>query len=136
MTTATSRGLRGGWSLDMNHIDPVTGSMWDLSEPRAQEMAFKLIRRDKPLLIGLSPECTLFSALQNLRKTEVPPEEMQKAIDCVLFCVKVAEYQISKGRYFDFEHPLSASSWTLAELDALRMSSVVGDVVLSSRPSG
>ena len=27
------------------------------------------------------------------------------------FCVRVADYQRSKGRYFYFEHPLTARSW-------------------------
>ena len=83
---ASAKGLRGGWSLDLNHPDPITGAEWDLSEVRAQQQVWKLIRRDKPLCIGLSPECTLFSALQNLRKTEIPPEELKKAINCVSFC--------------------------------------------------
>ena len=99
---ATERGLRGGWSLDLCHTDPITGSTWDLSEPKAQAQVWKMIRRDKPLVIGMSPECTLFSALQNLRKTEIPPAEMQRAIDCVVFCVEVANYQRSKSRFFSF----------------------------------
>ena len=129
-STATARGLRGGWSLDLNHADPITGSKWDLSESKAQERVMKLLRRDKPLVVGLSPECTLFSALQNLRKTEIPADDMAKAIECVRFSVEVAKYQILKGRFFYFEHPLTVSSWTLEDLANLRDRHDVEDVVL------
>ena len=127
---ASARGLRGGWALDVDFIDPVTGSAWDLSEPRTQEKVWKMIRRDKPLVIGLSPECTLFSALQNLRKTDIPADDMAKAMACVRCCVDVAEFQISKERFFYFEHPLTASSWSMPELDKLRSRIEVEDVVL------
>ena len=29
---ARRRGLCGGWSMDSNHVDPVTGRKWDLSD--------------------------------------------------------------------------------------------------------
>ena len=71
----------------------------------------KMLRRDKPLCVGLSPECTLFSALQNLRKTEIDKAELERAVECVRFCVRVADNQRSKGIIFYFEHPLTARSW-------------------------
>ena len=74
---ANRQELRGGWALDLNHEDPVTKCKWDLSEEKTQSRAWRLIRRDKPLVIGMSPECTLFSALQNLRKTEIPKDELE-----------------------------------------------------------
>ena len=128
--TATKRGLRGGWSLDLLHTDPVTGSTWDLSDKMVQDRVWKLVRRDKPLVIGLSPECTLFSALQNLRKTEIPRDDLKRAMDCVRFCVEIANYQRSKHRYFYFEHPLTASSWTMPELQDLMGQMDVESVVL------
>ena len=50
-------------------------------------------------------------ALQNLRKTEIDKAELERAVECVRFCVRVADYQRSKGRFFYFEHPLTARSW-------------------------
>lgn len=100
VSVANSEGLRGGWSLDLNHRDPVTGSEWDLSDAATQEKVWKMVRRDKPLVIGLSPECTLSSQLQNLRKTMIPPEDMARAVECVQFCVRIANYQRKAGRYF------------------------------------
>ena len=91
---ASARGFRGGWALDVNFVDPVSGSAWDLSEPRAQEKVWKMIRRDKPLVIGLLPECTLFSALQNLWKTDIPADETATAMACVRFCVDVTDFRL------------------------------------------
>ena len=65
-------------------------------------------------MVGLSPECALFGNLQNLRKTPIPEADMSKAIECVKFNVRVANYQRWKGRYLYFEHPLSVSSWKAA----------------------
>ena len=110
---ARTRGLRGGWSLDKLHEDPITGQYWNLSDKAVQGRVWKMIRRDQPLVIGLSPECTLFSSLQRLRKTEIPPADLAEAIECIEFCVEVAEYQRKKNRYFYFEHPLTASSLQL-----------------------
>ena len=55
---ARARGIRGGWSLDKSCVDPMTGQKWNLSDRATQERVWKMIRRDKPLVIGLSPECT------------------------------------------------------------------------------
>ena len=113
---ATEMGLRGGWSCDLNHIDPVTNRCYDLSTEEDQNRVWRMLGRDKPLVVGLSPECTLFSQLQNLRKTEIDPVALAKAIECIKFSVRVARYQMRKGRLFYFEHPLSATSWNLDEL--------------------
>ena len=48
--------------------------------------------------------------LQNLRKAEIDPQDFARSIGCVKCSVKVAEYQIKKGRFFHLEHPLAASS--------------------------
>ena len=111
-------------------MDPVTGSKWDVSDPMVQSKVWKVVRRDKPLVIGLSPECTLFSALQNLRKNEIPPEELERAMGCVRFCVEIAKFQMVKRRFFYFEHPLSASSWNMVELAELLNNPEVANIVL------
>ena len=101
---ASTMGLRGGWSLDINHVDTITitGETWDLCTERDQRRVWKLLGRDKPLVAGLSPECTLFSQLQNLRKSEIDPEIMAKLIECMKFSVKVAKYKMRRGRFFYF----------------------------------
>ena len=42
----------------------------------------------------------------------------------------MAEYQISKGRYFYFAHLLSACAWNLSELAKLRNNEAVEDVMV------
>ena len=127
---ARTRGLRGGWSLDKLHEDPIAGQCWNLSDKAVQGRVWKMIRRDQPLVIGLSPECTLFSSLQRLRKTEIPPADLAEAIECIEFYVEVAEYQRKKNRYFYFEHPLTASSWQLPCLAGLMEKEDVINVVV------
>ena len=128
--TANANGLRGGWALDLSHKDPVTGSEWDLSDPAAQAKVWKMLRRDKPLVVGMSPECTLFSQLQNICKTEIPKAEYERAVACVEFCAEVAHFQRKAGRYFYLEHPLGATSWNLDCLVELKSSSGVEEALL------
>ena len=116
---AKEEGLKGGWSLDIKHVDEVTGKTSDLSDPKVQNQVSKMLGRDKPLVVSLSPPCTLFSLLQNLRKTEIDPKDFAKALECVRFSVKVARYQIRNGRFYYFEHPLTATSRNLDDLQEL-----------------
>ena len=116
--------------MDINFDDPVTGKRWDLSKKEVQEKVMKDIRKEKPLCIGMSPECRLFSILQNLRKTPIDQEEWKKAVSCIDFCVQVAEYQLKMGRFFYFEHPLSATSWQLTSLSKLMHNPEVQGVVV------
>ena len=127
---ATEMGLRGGWSCDVNHKDPITNRSYDLSSTEDQNRVWRMLGQDKPLVVGLSPPCTLFSQLQNLRKTEIDPVEMAKAIEYIRFSVRVARYQMRKGRFFYFEHPLTATSWNLDELwDILQENDVEAVIV-------
>ena len=41
VAAAVKRGLKCGWSLDLNHTDPVTGSTWDLSDRGVQDRVWK-----------------------------------------------------------------------------------------------
>ena len=75
-----------------------------------------MLRKDKPLVVGMSPECKLFSVLQAMRTSEIPIDEWDRAVSCVRFAVQVAQYQRKQGRFFYFEHPLTASSWRFEEL--------------------
>ena len=58
-------------------------------------------------------------------------EAWEKAVNCVKFAVKVARLQMAGGRYFYFEHPLSATPWAVVEeLVELREMIEVQSVVL------
>ena len=66
------------------------------------------------MVIG-TPMCTMFSTWQNIAKLRREPAETRRlyarAVVHLEFCAKIYRHQISKGRYFIHEHPLSASSW-------------------------
>ena len=58
-------------------------------------------------------------------------EAWDKAVRCVQFVVRVAELQMRPGRFFYFEHPLSATSWAVVDdLIRLRATDGVEGVVL------
>lgn len=86
---AAGQGLRGGASLDISHVDEVIGETWDLSTEQNQRRVWKLLGRDEPLVLRLSPECTLFRQLQKFRETEIDKELIAKATECVKSCVNV-----------------------------------------------
>jgi len=119
---ARERGIAGGWSLDWMHQDPITGQKWDLRRRHVQDKVLMMLRRDKPGVVVACPPCTLFSQLQNL--SEAPqtrvPEKWAEAVEMVNFAAKVCTEQMKAGRKFVFEHPLTATSWSLESLVALR----------------
>jgi len=119
---ARKRGMAGGWSLDWMHVDPISGMKWDLRQPHTQKKVVDMIRRDKPRVIVACPPCTLFSQLQWLSgdPKERAPEKWAEAVAMVEFAVQVCELQLAEGRGFVFEHPLTATSWSLPCLKRLR----------------
>ncbi len=58
---AKAMGLRGGLSFDLTNG-------WNFNVEEDCEEAWRYITTQKPLLVIGSPMCTMFSALQNLRK--------------------------------------------------------------------
>ena len=110
---ARERGMKGGWSLDLNFVDPYTGRKWDLSDDTDQRKCMNLVHKTRPKLLTVSCPCTLFSALQALSGGVKDPEAMARAIKMVEFGVKLCEAQHRAGRLFTFEHPASATSWRL-----------------------
>ena len=106
--------------MDIEHVDGRTKRRWDLSNLAEVEEAFRQVRRDKPQLLVLSPPCTKFCSLQNLRKWGIPRSEWVYAVRMVNVAVRLGELQLDGGRDFVFEHPLGASSWRLPSLRRLR----------------
>ena len=112
---ARERGLRGGWSLDLMHTDPITGQKWDLRVKENQERVLRMIRKHKPRVLTVGPPCTMFSLLQNLSGDPRVrcPERWKEACDMIEFAVKMCTEQAKAGRLYVFEHPLGAASWKL-----------------------
>ena len=123
---AEKNGLRPGWSLDVTCKDVISGRQWDLTQKREQQKFLEMRKRDRPQLLGMSPPCTLFSILQNLRKTQIPAEEMEAAREMLRIAMKGCKKQHQDGLYFFHEHPKSASSWKEPEvLEVLAMLGVI-----------
>ena len=114
---ACKRGLRGGWSLDLTMIDPDDGKPWDLSLGAKRRKVMEMIKRDKPMLLIVSPMCGAFSALQELfnyprmHKTEVMAK-LKDGLSHLKFAMELCVMQHNAGRLFMFEHPETASSWS------------------------
>ena len=117
---AQAAGLRGGWNLDIRHIDSRTSRAWDLASRQGRKDALELVRRDKPHFVMLCPPCTLFCAWQRLRKRAMDPVAWDEAVGMVELAVEIAMLQMNAGRFFAFEHPLTACSWALPALAKLR----------------
>ena len=71
---ASKHGLRGGWSLDIAHTCSVTGRRWDGLNAEDKAWCKRMLYRDRPRLLVVSPPCTLFSLLQNLSPNGLPQE--------------------------------------------------------------
>ena len=126
---ARERGLRGGWSLDLQCEDPWTGRPWDLGDESTREAARRLLRRTRPKLLVASPPCTVFSQMQNLNGGPRDKVKYEEAVGLLAFAVELCELQAHAGRKFVFEHPAFASSWKLPCLLKLRELSGTCEVV-------
>ena len=79
--------VRGGWSVDCEFIDPITNRKYDLLNKNDQKEILKMIHRDKPLFIILSPPCTLWSIARTTGETT--PAMMNKARELIRFILEV-----------------------------------------------
>ena len=97
---------------------------YDLSDPATQLTVVEKIQKTKPTLVIGSPPCTLFSRLQKLnlhvndeRWAQKFYADRKKAVGHILFCLRVFKLQRARGAYFLMEHPESADSWQIPELE-------------------
>ena len=63
-------GLKGGWSIDDKCTDPITGRTYDLRNKKDQNEVRRMVRRDKPLVLTVSPPCTLFDCQPGTNRLE------------------------------------------------------------------
>ena len=114
---AEKYGFRAGGALDLT-----TG--WDFTKETHRQSALRMIRALQPVLVILSPPCTVFSTLRFLsnfkRDQHQVRAEEEEAVQHLKFAVAIARIQLRAGRGFLFEHPRSATSWAHEELDQLR----------------
>ena len=128
---ARSRGVAGGWSLDIKTVDPITGAKYDLRDSGDQRKVIQMLHRDRPEVLMVCPPCTLFSALQNLTGDPETrrPDEWRQAVAMVEFGIELCRIQMRGGRTFIFEHPLTATSWRRTNLKELMKTHGVLQVV-------
>ena len=101
MTSMTGKfGLKGGWSIDDRAEDPVTKRTYDLRNKKDQNEVLRMIRRDKPLVITVSPPCTLFSIAN---QGPLDKKGLAGAIEMMKFATEVCDLQSREGRYYVFE---------------------------------
>ena len=81
------------------------------------------VMEKKPQFLIGSPMCTAFSALQGLNKWRMDPKKwdalMEKGLRHMRFAIKLYRLQAEQGRWFLHEHPNSASSWKMPEMQEL-----------------
>jgi len=108
-------GLVPGFALDLT-VDDELGEAWDFDRKCKRDAALERVRREKPKFLVLSPMCRAFSSWQNLNKINQDPSETRsqkmRAMIHLRFAMELAKEQIVGGRYFVFEHPAMATSWS------------------------
>ena len=102
---------------------------WDFSKVAGKLRAWKKIKEEAPYLVIGSPPCTLFSFVQeiNIAQYGGDPNWMKKfearleqAKAHIRFCCKIYWHQLKSGKRFLHEHPWTARSWVMEELQKLR----------------
>jgi len=103
-------------------FDRKTG--WEFNNPEHRRKFWKVLDEQSPDVVGMSPECRPFSILMNSNWSRMDPLEARKiqveGLAMLSFCVQVAEYQLSKKKYFYIEQPGEASSWNTHSISWLR----------------
>ena len=109
-------------------VDLLTGT--DLRTLQGRVSLERALTARHPLVIVLSPPCTMYSALTwSLNRGRTPDDKwdqkMHEANIMLNLAMEVAARQVVQGRYFVFEHPATARSWsTQAVRDVMAMRGV------------
>ena len=107
---ARSLGLRGQLSLDLL-------THWDFRLPSHCALSLQLLKQLNIMVLILSPPCTMFSALQRMWNFKrmakcLLEQRWSEAMGYLGHAMQCALAQHHGGRFFVFEHPASASSWS------------------------
>ena len=110
-------GLRTAGSFDIHN-----GWNFLLAEARARCLA--LVRSLQPLVIMLSPPCTVFSQIQHSMKNrrrcyDEWNKTYAEGLALWKFALLIFKEQVTAGRFAIIEHPWLATSWQLAETRAV-----------------
>ncbi len=120
-----------GFALDLTTND-VDGRAWNFAEKEMRERAMAKLKAEEPQLLVGSPMCTAFSQLQAINVARRDPaivrRELESAKDHVRWVMKLCALQVRENRYFLFEHPKTATSWKMAEVERVSRMDGVGVV--------
>ena len=106
---AKKQGLQAGSSFDLK-----TG--WNLTDPSQRRKMWKQLEEEDPEFVMVCPPCKAFSTLQGLNLGKMEWEKavmlIQTGVECLEIAAGVIKRQMRKGKYFLFEHPEFARSWS------------------------
>ena len=112
--------MRASHAIDIKCCDN-EGKSWDLSDVHRRNQVVRFVLETKPVLLIGSLMRTMFSILQNLFKDKQDDDEYnvkwKEAMSHVKFCLQLYETQHSSGRYYLHEHPDTATSWKVPEMN-------------------
>eukprot|EP00959_Pyramimonas_sp_CCMP1952_P248970 5204546-Pyramimonas_sp.AAC.1 len=81
-----------------------------------------MLEKDDPLVVLMSPPCAVFSIARATADRMDPVSRTRTEQEALLFvsiCAQVVKHRRERGRYIWFEHPFSASSWRLDNVQRL-----------------
>lgn len=93
--------------------DLLTG--WSLEKLEVQMQLVAEVKARRPKVLILSPPCTMLCVMMNWNWWRMSRSKRERkfrtAILLLEFCMFLVDLQESEGRYYVFEHPLSALTW-------------------------
>ena len=78
-----------------------------------------MVEKEKPYLLDLAFPCGHRSALMRLDPAHDLARRRAEGIQLIQYAIELAELQLSQGRRFLLENPLTAESWDLPQLKKL-----------------
>ena len=113
--------ITAGTSFDLT-VDRTTGESWDFLRADHRRRCWARLKAEDPWVVIGSLPCTADQALTNRGPppSERQARQMTEARLLLGFALSVYTWQVRRGRYFLHEHPASASSWKLEEVQAVR----------------
>ena len=128
---ASKHRMRPGSALDL-----ATG--WDFARASERKRSDKLLRKEDPSLVILSPPCTARSRIRSLTNAKRDPAaiaaEKEDTRRHLAFAVKIALWQYRRGKGFLLERPAGTGELEEEELRSLAVLPGVSAVMESDRP--
>ena len=119
---APEYGRLPGSAYDIETNDEL-GQPWDFDKVKQRNKCMRQILKQKPAFLVGSPMCTAFSILQGLNRAKMDLIKWEamwnKGVRHIQFAIKLYRINSEAGRFFLHEHPASASSWKLPEMQSL-----------------